>query len=366
MIPADRPGRRAPKLLVVTAGGAIRHAVRHDLPELLNPGDLVVANDAATLPASLCGMHAASGAPIELRLAAWQSLGDPTRFVAVVFGAGDHRMRTEDRPPPPSFARGDTLSLGSLAATVERVLESRLVAIRFAGAADEIWAGIARHGRPIQYAHVPAPLKLWDVWTGYAARPVAFEAPSAGFALDWRILCQFRERGIGFATLTLAAGISSTGDAALDRRLPFDEPYVIPATTAQAVARTTAAGGRVIAIGTTTVRALEAAGLCRGGVRIGEGVATGLIGRETPLRICDAIVSGMHAPGESHFELLRAFTDDDVLRDMAAAAEARAYRNHEFGDSALIERAPRLRRAKPTPPIYVATKRYSAAPAIGP
>ncbi len=139
-------------------------------------------------------------------------------------------------------------------------------------------------------------------------------------------------RGIGFATLTLAAGISSTGDPALDRRLPFDEPYVIPAATAAAVARTKAAGGRVIAIGTTTVRALEAAAVRRGIVRAGDGIATQRIGPHTLLRVVDAIVSGVHVPGESHYELLRAFADDAALKEMAAAAEARGYRNHEFGD----------------------------------
>src|SRR5205085_2162743 len=168
------------------------------LPSLLRPGDLVIANDAATLPASLSGRYAATGAPVELRLAGWQEFGDPTRFVAVVFGAGDFRTRTEERPLPPHLHAGDTLALGPLIATVERVLgHPRLLSIRFAGTPDAIWAGIAEHGRPIQYAHAPEPYALWDVWTRIAARPVAFEAPSAGFALDWRMLQKFRERGIG-------------------------------------------------------------------------------------------------------------------------------------------------------------------------
>ena len=120
----------------------------------------------------------------------------------------------------------------------------------------ELAAACARDGRPIQYSHVLSPLALWDVWTPIASVPVAFEAPSAGFVLDRRALAAMQERGIGFVTLTLAAGLSSTGDATLDARLPFDEPYRIPAATATAIRRSVNRGGRIVAIGTTVVRAL--------------------------------------------------------------------------------------------------------------
>src|SRR4029077_987642 len=129
---------------------------------------------------------------------------------------------------PPALAAGDRLVLGPLRAVVERGLRHpRLIALRFEGSPAAIWAGLARHGRPIQYAHVPAPLSLWDVWTPIAGPPVAFEPPSAGFAIDWRMLATMAARGVQFATITHAAGISSTGDAALDALLPFDEPYRI-------------------------------------------------------------------------------------------------------------------------------------------
>ena len=152
----------------------------------------------------VCTAHIlTSGEPIEVRLAAWLSVRDPTRFVAIAFGAGDHRTRTEDRPPPPPLSPGDHLSFGPLAAVVERLIDHpRLIALRFIGPRAVILAGLARYGRPTQYAHVPRPLDLWDVWTGIAADPIAFEPPSAGFALDWRTLAAWRRRGIGFATLT--------------------------------------------------------------------------------------------------------------------------------------------------------------------
>jgi S-adenosylmethionine:tRNA ribosyltransferase-isomerase len=181
---------------------------------------------------------------------------------------------------------------------------------------------------------------MWDVWTGIAAQPAAVEPPSAGFALDWRTLSTWRQRGVGFATLTHAAGISSTGDSALDARLPFDEPYRIPARTVALIAETKATGGRVIAIGTTVVRALESAAARDGNVRAGEGIAVGRIEADTALRVVDAVLTGVHQAGESHFELLRAFADDALLAQISAAFIAGDFRAHEFGDSLLLERQP--------------------------
>ena len=130
------------------------------------------------------------------------------------------------------------------------------------------------------------------------------------------------------------AGISSSGDDELDRRLPFDEPYRIPAGTAHAIGR----AGRVIAVGTTVVRALESAAKAAGDVPPGDGLATLRIGPTTRLRVVDAMLSGAHEPGTSHYELLRAFTDDRTLARATADLEANGYRTHEFGDSVLIER----------------------------
>jgi S-adenosylmethionine:tRNA ribosyltransferase-isomerase len=343
MRPAEKASQRPPdaRLLVVAADGSFEHASRARLADYLDPGDLVVANDAATLPASLHGIHDRTGAAVEVRLAGRRSLAidDVRDFTAVVFGAGDHRTRTEDRPPPPPLLPGDVLQLGPLAATVLRTLgHPRLVMFRFAGATDAIWAGIASHGKPIQYAHVAEPLALWDVWTSVAALPAAFEPPSAGFVLHWAMLAELAARGIGFATLTHAAGISSTGDPALDARLPLDEPYHLPAATVRAIAAAKARGGRVVALGTTVARALEDAARHGAGLRAGLGLATQRIGPGTPLRVVDAIVTGVHEPGESHYELLRAFAGDEVLQRMIAELERHGYRSHEFGDSVLLVR----------------------------
>ncbi len=342
MTAGSHPDLRPARLLMVAPDGGMAHFPRSALAGFIQAGAVVVANDAATLPASLGGMHAASGAPIEIRLAGWVSLGDPSRFVAVAFGRGDHRMRTEDRPLPPPLAPGDHLSLGPLAAIIEEIHDHpRLVSLRFAGSRGAILAGLAAHGRPIQYAHVAEPLALWDVWTRIAAAPLAFEPPSAGFALDWQMLSAWRSRGVHFATLTHAAGISSTGDAVLDHRLPFDEPFHIPRGTALAIAQAKSEGHRVIAIGTTVVRALETAATADDGVRAGNGIAHGRIGEGTSLRLVDAVLTGVHERGESHFELLSAFAPDQVLDLISQDLARHRYRRHEFGDSLLLHRQPR-------------------------
>jgi S-adenosylmethionine:tRNA ribosyltransferase-isomerase len=349
-----RLGAHGARLLVIDEMGRIAHHRAADLPTLLHRGDLIVANDAATIPASLHGTHVPTGLPIEIRLAGRQSLTsqDVGRFTAVVFGAGDYRTPTEHRPEPPQLHPGDDLALGPLRATVLELLgHRRLVRLRLNASAEEIWEGIARHGRPIQYAYVPEPLAIWDTWTSIASRPVAFEAPSAGFVLDWATLRAIRSRGAQFATLTHAAGISSTGDPGLDALLPLDEPYVIPRTTASLIYQAKHRGGRIVAVGTTVVRAIEHAALHstrpwaslvasgRGWVAPGEGIATQRITPESNLRIVDAIVSGLHEFGSSHYELLRAFQSDFALEQMSAQAEAGDYRAHEFGDSVFIVRA---------------------------
>ena len=182
MTPAPHRDGRAAKLLRLSAAGRLSHLDRGDLARLFRPGDLVVANDAATLPASLSGRHAASGAPVELRLAAWASPGDPRRFIAVAFGAGDWRTRTEDRPPPPRLYPGDMLALGPLLAIVEDVLDApRLIRVRFAGAPDAVWEGIVRHGRPVQYSHVREPLAPWDIVDLYRRATLRLRAAVGGF-----------------------------------------------------------------------------------------------------------------------------------------------------------------------------------------
>ena len=320
---ADEVSRHAVRLVVIGDAPYITDLAR--LPVLLRAGDLVVVNDAATLPGSLRG-KTQRDEPFELRLSAPI---DGTRLHGVLFGPGDHRVRTEDRPGPPAIALGDRVWLGPLAATVI-ASAGRRVELGVHARADELWAQIYAAGAPVQYAHRADPLPLYAVQTAYAARPWAAEMPSAGRPLTWDVLLGLRRAGVELATLTHAAGLSSTGDTALDRALPWPEPYEIPQATFDAIARTRARGGRVIAIGTTVVRALESAR------DAGTGVATLRLDAHYHARVVDGIVSGLHVPGESHFELLSAFAPVDRLERAMTLAAAQGLSAHELGDVCLI------------------------------
>jgi S-adenosylmethionine:tRNA ribosyltransferase-isomerase len=335
----DRPDSR---LLVVDAERRVSHHARRELPELLRRGDLLVVNDAGTLPASLSGRHLPTGLPIELRLASRLTLDarEIRAWRAVLFGGGDWRSRTEDRPAPPQVRPGDRLAFGGALRAEVSDLDGhpRLVFALFEGSARDAWEGILRHGRLVQYSYLREALALWDGQTAFAGPPVAVEAPSAGFVLTFTMLERLRARGVEVVSLTHAAGLSSTGDPALDARLPLPEPYSIPEATARAIAAARAAGRRVVALGTTVVRALESAAAFDGGVAPGPGVATLRIGPTRPPRVVSAIVTGMHEPGTSHHALLEGFADRDVLLRAADEAESRGYLAHEFGDACLVER----------------------------
>jgi S-adenosylmethionine:tRNA ribosyltransferase-isomerase len=330
---------RADRLLhVEPSSGALAVTRVGELPGLLRPGDLLVVNDAATLPASLSGVGP-GGAPVELRLAGATEDGS---WSVVAFGAGDWRGRTEDRPPPPALAAGDHIAFGGeLRAEVIRVspLSPRLLDVSFEPGGDGFWAALYRRGRPVQYSYLDAPLALWHVQTAYASRPWAVELPSAGRPLNGSLLLALRRRFVGVAALTHAAGLSATGDPALDAALPLPERYEIPAETAVAVARAREARRRVVAVGTTVVRALEGAAARRGILHAGAGVTDLRVGEGFRPRVVDGVFTGMHEPGTSHFELLAAFAPRPLLERAHALAEESGFLAHEFGDSMLILRA---------------------------
>ena len=305
------------------------------LPELLRPEDLLVVNDAATLPASLHGTG--RGEPIEIRLA---GEGADGTWHAVAFGGGDWRTPTESRPPAPALAPGDALHLGPglRARVVSRSqLSPRLLQIRFETPTDGFWSALYRNGRPVQYSYEAAPLALARVQTPYAARPWASEMPSAGRPLRLELLARLRTRGVRVAWLTHAAGLSSTGDAALDAALPLPERYEISPSTVAAVAGARRRGGRVVAVGTTVVRALEGAARSGGGdLPPGPGVTDLRIGRGFEPRVVNGLLSGIHGRDSSHFALLSAFLPGAFAMLYSLHVIAGRYRGHEFGDSTLV------------------------------
>lgn len=345
---ADAAARRL--LWIDPTNSSLTDRTLRELPSLLVPGDLLVFNDAATLPAALMATTEA-GQRLELRLARERS----GQYWAVVLGEGDWRSRTEDRKPPPPLSAGERLAIAlpsaesGGAALYAHVVdlapldsayspEHPLIALEFEADGAPLWDALYRAGRPIQYSYVARPLELWHVQNAFASRPWAFELPSAAHGFNWELLLSLRQHGVHLASLTHAAGISSTGAAKLDLRLPFPERYEIPRATVRAVEQAQARGHRVLAIGTTVVRALESA-WTGGRLRAGAGEATLVLGSQRPRhppRVVDAVLSGIHERGESHYSLLEAFAPPPLLARAETHARTHGYRTHEFGDACLV------------------------------
>ena len=299
------------------------------LPEHLRAGDLLVVNDAATLPASLHGRDKKNN-PLELRLTTqlnqhvWQ---------AVALGAGDWRTPTEDRPAPPALREGEEIYLApDFRARVlnENPLSDRLLQLQFNLAGEALWRKLYQYGKPVQYSYLNEELKLWSVQNLYSSRPWAVEMPSAGHALNWQLLLELIRQGVQIVPLTHGAGLSSTGDAKIDGALPLAEKFEIPATTMEAVRRTKANGGRVIAVGTSVVRALESA------THHHSGFTTLRLGAEYQPKVVDGLLTGTHDVSESHYQLVRAFLPETILSKVSQHLDEQNYLTHEFGDLCLV------------------------------
>jgi S-adenosylmethionine:tRNA ribosyltransferase-isomerase len=345
-------------LLLDRDSGAVSHHRFDELPLLLEPGDLVVVNDSRTLPASLLG-RTAGGVPLEVRLAARGpaggregtpegSPGEPAGaggevWAALPLGvpADGHDpalVPTDARPPAPPLPAGERLTFtGGLTATVLGRHEEAppLVWIAFDAGGERLAEALHRAGRPVRYAYVPRPWPLHHYQTLFAAAPGSAEMASAGRPFTVQTVRALRDRGIGLATISLHAGLSTYGDATVDRQFVPAEPYRVPEATAEAVGRCRAAGGRVVAVGTTVVRALETAAAA-GMVRAGAGVSRLRIGPGHRLLAVDGLVTGLHEPEASHLDLLGAFVRPEALERAYAAAVDAGYLWHEFGDVCLV------------------------------
>jgi S-adenosylmethionine:tRNA ribosyltransferase-isomerase len=331
-VPDADPSTLAERLLHVDPKG--RSFADHQLaalPSLFRTGDLLVVNDAATLPASL----RSSTGDVELRLLARD---DDGTFRAVLFGAGDFRTKTEQRPPPPRFTLGSVLAFGELRASVVEVDadDVRLVRVRFDREGRELLEALYRVGRVVQYAYVERPLELWDVQNRYASRPWAFEPPSAGRPLTFGLFGDFVARGVALARVTLAAGLSSTGSPSLDARLPLPERSDLPHETVRAIESARQRGGRVVAVGTSVVRALEGRMHDASRLSAGRNETSLVVGAGFRPRVVDGILTGLHGPETSHFALLEAFVDRSLLVRAFEHAARTGYLEHEFGDSCLV------------------------------
>jgi S-adenosylmethionine:tRNA ribosyltransferase-isomerase len=319
--PASRDGVR----LLVARSGGIEHARFPALGTFLAPGDLLVVNISGTLAAAIDGTR------------------DDGRAVTVHFATAldDGSWVVEVRPargatgPVPDSRAGDVITLADNV-RVALVQPHPAGQIRLWQAAAGVEGGVVayleRHGRPVRYAYVPVPFPLADYQTVFAREPGSAEMPSAGRPFTTELVTDLVTRGIGVAPVTLHTGVSSQ-DAG---EPPQPERYAVPETTARAVNMTRAWGGRVVAVGTTATRALESAADSTGVVRGRAGWTDLVLGQDRPALVVNGLITGWHAPGASHLDLLAAVAGADLVDRAYQEAVRARYLWHEFGDSCLL------------------------------
>jgi len=300
------------------------HAMFGDLPTFLDPGDLLVVNVSGTVPAALVGrldgarvhVHVSTELPGGLWLV---ELREPSGDATVPFTA-DVRGRHVD------------LTEGAGVELLARAPDSaRLWLATFTGV-EAVVPYLYRFGRAIRYAHVPRDWPLSAYQTVFATEPGSAEMPSASRPFTAELVTALAVHGIAVTPLVLHTGVSSLeGDEA-----PYPERYRVPRATAVRINATRAAGGRVIAAGTTVVRALETVAEPDGVVHAGEGWTDVVVTPERGVHAVDGLVTGWHEPQASHLLMLEAVAGREALELAYRAALRSAYLWHEFGDSHLI------------------------------
>ena len=311
------------RLLVVTPVG-VSHRRFRDLPQLLEAGDLVVVNTSATLPAALLADHE-DRRPARVHLSGWL---DAARWIVEV-------RRADNRGPDLTVAVSELLHLpGGLTVRLLRPhpdsASARLWLVAVTPPTEPV-AYLGVHGRPIAYGHLTDGFPLSAHQTVYADQPGSAEMPSAGRPFTAELLMRLMAAGITVAPLTLHAGVSSPEF----HEPPAPERYSVPLSTARLVATTRRAGRRVVAVGTTVVRALETVG-AGGDVQGGDGWTDLVLGPDRPTRVVDGLITGLHPPEASHLLLLEAVAGPQMVADAYAAAVDRGYLWHEFGDSMIF------------------------------
>jgi len=299
------------------ASGEISQHGFADLPGLLLPGDLLVINTTATLPA-----HVRVSAELAVHFSGPRPDGSWLTELRLVRGK---TTVPNDRGYP-----GQRLSLpGGAVLTLEGRATARLWRARLSVA---VVPYLLRYGSPIRYSYVPREWPLSYYQTVFARDPGSAEMPSASRPFSPSVVTRLVAAGVLIAPLTLHCGVSSLeGDEE-----PYPEPYDVPPATAELVNHVRARGGRVIAGGTTVVRALETVAAPDGRVRAGAGWTSHVVTPETGVRAVDGLLTGLHEPRSSHLLMLAAFAGPDLLGRCYQAAIEAGYLWHEFGDVHLL------------------------------
>jgi len=331
--PEQRGSRRrdAVRLLVISRRtGNVTHSRFERLGDFLVPGDLLVFNASRTLPALLSGWRESDKSKVEVRLAS--HLSDSSWLALIRSALPENCAVLDTRNSVISFEFGLNAWLESPHREIPGMWK-----VRFSAGGSELIDLIYRLGEPVRYQYVSKPWELNYYQTIYARDPGSAEMPSAGRAFTWRMLLQLRKMGIETAFITLHTGLSSYLDDELDRRHPtIAEEYIIGPQTALKIGAASSAGKRIIAVGTTVVRALESAAQADGSVRAGHHYSELMITPDYPLRVTDGILTGLHEPTASHLELLSAFISPVLLNEAYIGAVQLRYFWHEFGDLNLI------------------------------
>lgn len=333
--PPERRGvpREGVRLLVARPG-QIEHRHFFDLPTLLVPGDLIVVNTSATLPAAVPGRRDdGQRMPVHVSTA----VGHAEWVVEV--------RRIDGRGPDLQTYPGQRLHLpgGIHLQLTTPYPDSKPVA-----GTSRLWRAavtpptplveyLSQHGRPISYGYLTEQYPLSDYQTVYARQSASADMASAEMASAGRpftesLLVRLMALGVTIAPVVLHAGVSSPEL----HELPAPERFEVPEPTARLVQSTRDAGKRVIAVGTTVVRALETAVAPDGCIRPASGWTGLVLGPDHPAGIVTGLVTGLHAPQASHLLLLEAIAGVELVGNAYAAALEHRYLWHEFGDSTLF------------------------------
>lgn len=312
--PPERRGVRRDHVRMMTIdrkSGKVIHDSFNHLADYVKPGDMIVLNNSRTIPAALrATIHSQE---IEVRLARCLS---ETSWEALVL--------------LDNVEIGDCLQFSDelSAVVIDRKRDSPLLVLRFSISGLSLFQHVYSLGEPIRYEYIEESWDLHYYQNVYGTVPGSVELASAGRAFSWEMLLDLQKRGIQLSYLQLHTGLSYLNDN--DQLSPKEniERYDIPQETMAAVLKTKASGGKVIAVGTTVVRALESA------------VSTGISSGETalyidaafPLEIVDGIITGFHEPEASHLDMLTAFISPEILFNAYGEAIREKYLWHEFGD----------------------------------
>ncbi len=316
------------------ADDRVTHATFRDLPRFLVPGDVVVINTSATLNAALDATRADGGQPLELHLS--------THLPADLWIV-ELRQPAERASAP--FLHGHAGEVLELPAGGEAMLLAPYSQDRahMAAGPTRLWVASLRlpcplgsyleaYGYPIRYSYVEQRWPIEAYQTVYAAEPGSAEMPSAGRAFTPELITRLVAQGVLIVPLVLHTGVASLEA----HEPPYEEFYRVPGPTCQVVNAARAAGRRVIAVGTTVIRALETVADADGIVHPGEGWTRLVITPQRGLRAVDALLTGMHEPRASHLAMLEALAGRQHLEVAYTAALRERYLWHEFGDLHLI------------------------------